>query len=57
MKTSAGAFAGSRVASVSLIQHIQGVYPLPGSSEDVQHLKVFGIPLDYLIRRKDTRGL
>lgn len=43
MKTNAGGFSGSEVASVSLIQHIQDIYPLSGSSEDGQHSEGFGM--------------
>lgn len=43
MKTNADGFAGSRMASVPLIHHIQDIYSLPGNSEDGQHSEGFGM--------------
>lgn len=43
MKTNAGAFAGSGVGSVSLIQHIQDDYTSRRRVENVQHSEMFGV--------------
>lgn len=43
VKMDASGFAGSRVASLSLMEHGQDIPPLPGSCEDGQHSEGFGM--------------